>query len=137
MISLWIFWIALAALVYAYVLFPALVVLRGVFCRRALRSADIEPSVTLLIAAHNEAACIGDKIENSLALDYPRNRLQIIIASDGSTDGTNEIAASYERQGVTLLSLPRRGKDATLNAAHPFDRPTNGGLKRALLGQTK
>src|SRR5690606_11676330 len=73
--------------------------------------------VSLIIAAYNEAQNIAAKIDNSLALDYPREKLEIVIASDGSTDGTDEIVRRYASQGIRLLSLPRRGKAPALNAA--------------------
>lgn len=111
------FWGATAALVYTYVVFPGLVFLRGALRRRPYRTAGITPSVSILIAAHNEVGSIAAKLENLLALDYPRDRLQVVIASDGSDDGTEELVSRYEERGVRLLSLPRHGKAAALNAA--------------------
>jgi cellulose synthase/poly-beta-1,6-N-acetylglucosamine synthase-like glycosyltransferase len=84
---------------------------------RLYRASDITPRVSLIIAAHNEAANIGAKLENALALEYPPENLEIIVASDGSTDGTDEIVRRFFDQRVKLLSLPRRGKAAALNAA--------------------
>ncbi len=112
-----IFWGATAIIAYAYLLFPALVVVRGRMRTRPVRSAPITPHVSLLIAAYNEEASIRARVENLLALDYPRDRIEIIIASDGSQDGTNVIAAAYAEQGIRLLALPRQGKAAALNAA--------------------
>jgi Glycosyltransferases, probably involved in cell wall biogenesis len=75
-----------------------------------------EPSVTLLIAAYNEANVLEDKLANSLQLNYPRNKLRILVVSDGSTDATDMIAARFADQGVDLLSLsPNRGKITALN----------------------
>jgi cellulose synthase/poly-beta-1,6-N-acetylglucosamine synthase-like glycosyltransferase len=82
-----------------------------------VRKLPITPSVTLIIAAYNEEEVIAERLDNALALDYPRDRLQILVASDGSTDRTEEIVASYASHGVLLLALPRRGKIPTLNAA--------------------
>jgi len=70
-----------------------------------------------VVAAYNESASIGAKIENSLALDYPRDRLEIIVASDGSDDGTDDIVRAHQADGVRLLSLPRGGKAVALDTA--------------------
>ena len=67
------------------------------------------PYTSIIIAAHNEEKAIKDKIENTLSLIYPRNKLQIIIASDGSTDNTDIIVNSYIEKGVELLVIPKRG----------------------------
>jgi cellulose synthase/poly-beta-1,6-N-acetylglucosamine synthase-like glycosyltransferase len=69
------------------------------------------------VCAHNEAASIAAKLENALALDWPPGRLEILVASDGSTDATETIVRSFAPRGVRLLALPRRGKIPTLNAA--------------------
>ena len=104
-------------LAYTYLLFPALVVLRALLRPRPHASADIAPPVSIVIAAYNEAATIGAKLENLLSLDYPRDRLEVVIASDGSEDGTDEIVRAHANGTVRLLSLPRRGKAEALNAA--------------------
>jgi len=115
--SLGLFWGAVAVIAYTYLLFPALVFLRARWLRRPYKTADVTPRVSLIIAAHNEAGSIGGKLDNLLSLDYPRDRLQVIIASDGSTDGTDAIVRRYPDAGIQLLSLPRVGKAAALNAA--------------------
>jgi len=115
--SLILFWSAAALIAYTYIFFPALVFLRGLLHRRPYRSAEITPQVSLIIAAHNEAGSIGAKLDNILSLDYPRDRLEVVIASDGSNDGTDAIVRGYAGQGVKLLSLPRQGKAPALNAA--------------------
>lgn len=114
---LMLFWGAAALAAYTYIGFPLLVVLRGLVRQRSYRSAAIEPTVSLIIAAHNEAKSIRGKLENVLALDYPAHRLEVVIASDGSTDGTDAIVQEYAGRGVRLLSLPRQGKAPALNAA--------------------
>jgi hypothetical protein len=75
---------------------------------RPLRSADIEPSVSLVIAAYAEEAVIADKVANALALDYPRAQLEVIVACDGSPDRTAELARAAGADRV--LELPRGGK---------------------------
>jgi cellulose synthase/poly-beta-1,6-N-acetylglucosamine synthase-like glycosyltransferase len=80
--------------------------------------ADGEPTVTVIIAAYNEQAGIALKLKSLLTLDYPAGRLDIIVASDGSTDGTDKIVESYCEAGVTLLRVEgRQGKTACQNAA--------------------
>jgi len=109
---------AAAALVgYTYVAFPALVLLRARLRPRPHRSAPVTPSVSIVIAARNEAASIAAKIENLRALDYPPDRLQVVIACDGCDDGTDAIARGCGDDRVLVLSLPRVGKAAALNAA--------------------
>jgi cellulose synthase/poly-beta-1,6-N-acetylglucosamine synthase-like glycosyltransferase len=115
--SLMLFWGAAALIVYTYVLFPALVFLRGLLFRRPYKTAEITPYVSMIIAAHNEAASIGAKLDNILSLDYPHDRLEVVVASDGSNDGTDTIVRGYAARGVKLLSLPRQGKAPALNAA--------------------
>lgn len=115
--SLILFWGAVVLIAYTYLLFPALVFLRSRLSRRPSKTADITPNVSMIIAAHNEANSIGAKLDNLLALDYPRDRLEVIIASDGSTDGTEAIVRRYADRGIKLLALPRQGKAPALNAA--------------------
>jgi cellulose synthase/poly-beta-1,6-N-acetylglucosamine synthase-like glycosyltransferase len=109
---------------FAYAGYPVIVwLLARCFGRAAVpppvESADL-PSVSLLVVAHNEAADIGARVRNALALRYPPGKLEIVIASDGSTDGTNEIVAGFAEQGVRLLAFPEnRGKAAALDASIP------------------
>src|SRR5580704_1100277 len=78
------------------------------------------PSVTILIPAYNEERWIARKIENTLELDYPGERLEIVVASDGSQDGTAEIARGYATRGVTVAAFPKRlGKQEMLNRLVP------------------
>jgi cellulose synthase/poly-beta-1,6-N-acetylglucosamine synthase-like glycosyltransferase len=115
------FWISVAFPLYVYVGFPLLLSLLQAFVRRPPRKQPIEPSVSLLVAAYNEAAVIADKIRNSLALAYPTQKLEIVIASDGSEDATAEIVRSFAAGSggrVRLLNYPQnRGKMAVLNDA--------------------
>jgi cellulose synthase/poly-beta-1,6-N-acetylglucosamine synthase-like glycosyltransferase len=111
------FWLSAALLGWSYALFPALVLVRGRLRPRPYAQGDDSPCVTIVIAAHNEAGVIGAKVRNLLDLDYPSDRREIVIASDGSTDGTQAIVARFAAEGVRLLSLPRGGKAAALEAA--------------------
>ena len=115
--ALWVFWSALAALIYTYAGFPLLVGLWGSLRRRHVRQADVTPSVSLIVAAYNEEAVIGDKLRNCLALDYPAQSLEIFLASDGSDDRTESIAVAFAGKRVHLLALPRRGKIFALRDA--------------------
>ena len=110
------FWAAAGLLLYEYLLFPLLLFVRSRLVRRPYEAADHLPSVTLIVCAHNEASGITEKLENIRQLDYPTERLEVIVASDGSTDGTNERVQAHADR-VRLLSLPRRGKIQTLNSA--------------------
>ena len=107
--------------IYHYLLYPATAILlsrRKVVSLLAPTSEDNDalPPVTLLIAAYNEASVIEHKLHNSLALDYPRAKLEILVVSDGSNDETPNIVASFAAQGVRSLFEPkRRGKTAALN----------------------
>lgn len=106
------FWVSVAFVFYAYAGYPlvlsALVRVRS----RAVRRADITPGVSFVITARNEERRIRAKIENSLALDYPQACLDIIVASDCSTDGTHAIVQDYAGRGVRLIVSPeRRGKE--------------------------
>ncbi len=83
-----------------------------------MRKADINPTVSLIIPAYNEEKVIAQKIENSLSLDYSKEKIEIIVASDGSTDGTNEIVRGFEEKGVKLVELnPNQGKSSAQNRA--------------------
>ncbi len=80
-----------------------------------------EPKVTILISAYNEEKHIKGTIENKLLLNYPQNKVEIIVVSDGSDDKTDEIVRSYQQQGVKLIRQePRKGKTSALNLAVPL-----------------
>jgi cellulose synthase/poly-beta-1,6-N-acetylglucosamine synthase-like glycosyltransferase len=110
-------WTGLGLIGYAYVGFPLLLALRGRWARRPVARGPITPRVSVVIVAHNEAATIEAKLYNVYALDYPADRLEVIVASDGSDDGTDERAAAYVPRGLRLRVFPRGGKIPALNAA--------------------
>ena len=112
----YLFWSLIGLIFYAYVGFTLILLMRSLW-QRPVRKADITPTISLVIVAHNEAATIGTKLDNALGLEYPMDKLQIIVASDGSDDGTDEIVAGYAERGVQLLAFPRRGKIPAMNAA--------------------
>lgn len=80
-------------------------------------SPSISPSISMVIAVHNGGAFLESKLQSIFALHYPQDRIQVLVASDGSTDSTDSIAQRYSSRGVLLLRLPRGGKPAALNAA--------------------
>jgi cellulose synthase/poly-beta-1,6-N-acetylglucosamine synthase-like glycosyltransferase len=114
---LFLFWSAAVLLAYTYAGFWILLIARAWLWPLPVVMGTSTPAVSLLIPVHNEGAFIASKLENSLGLDYPPELLEIIVASDGSDDSTEEIAASYATRGVRLLRLPRQGKNATIAAA--------------------
>ena len=118
----WMFWSSTALVAYVYAVYPLLIWLCSQLCGNELpppaQLDDHLPSLTVLIAAHNEQEVIAERIENALGLDYPRGRLDVVIVSDGSTDRTADIVRSYAHRGVRLLELqPNRGKAAAINTA--------------------
>jgi len=115
-----IFWISVMVAVYAYAGYPLLISLAALFrtVRRSL--VDYMPLVTVIIPAHNEENWIRQKIENTLALDYPREFFRIVVASDGSSDRTVAIAREFDMRGVEVAAFAeRRGKQDMLNALAP------------------
>jgi cellulose synthase/poly-beta-1,6-N-acetylglucosamine synthase-like glycosyltransferase len=116
-----IFWSAVLLPFYSYLGYPLVLLALGLVIRKEVRKQPIEPFVSLVIPAYNEADVIQRKIEDSLALDYPIDRLEIVVASDGSSDETAAIAQSLADGGrLRVLAFPEnRGKIATLNASMP------------------
>ena len=113
-----IFWIAAAAIAYTYAGYALLLILVSTFSSKDVIRGDLTPAVTVVIAAYNEEHALAEKLENTLSLDYPESKLEIIVASDFSTDRTDEIARSFEPRGIKLHRQPERlGKTAAQNAA--------------------
>jgi cellulose synthase/poly-beta-1,6-N-acetylglucosamine synthase-like glycosyltransferase len=113
------FWLGVAAPVYTYLGYPLVLLLLRLVVHREVRRRPFEPAVSLLIPAYHEAGSIEEKIRNSLALDYPAEKLEIVVACDGPKDGTLDIArrAAAGTQ-VRVLDYPvNRGKIPTLNQA--------------------
>jgi cellulose synthase/poly-beta-1,6-N-acetylglucosamine synthase-like glycosyltransferase len=104
-----VFWGALFLMFFAYFGYPLTLVLAACLRRRPVQKAPFFPSVSLIITAYNEEKRIREKLENTLTLDYPREKLQVLIASDGSTDTTNSIVEEYADRGIELLPVKRRG----------------------------
>jgi len=104
-------------ILYVYAGYPVILFILALFRRRSKPDESGElPTVALIISAYNEERIIREKIENSLELDYPEDKLRIIIASDGSLDGTDAIVREYEDRHVILKTFDsREGKSSTLN----------------------
>ena len=106
------FWGSLLLVLWTYAGYYVALLLASRWSHRKVAKAAFTPDVSMVITAYNEAANIGKKIQNCLALSYPRNQLEIIVVSDGSTDDTEAICRSYQDQGVILVVSPERsGKD--------------------------
>ncbi len=128
------FFLSLFLIIYTYIIYPVFLFL---FASLVQLKRDMEylwsrkdrrkkhplydlPEVSIIIAAYNEEKVIDEKIQNSLALNYPKDKIEIIIASDGSTDRTNSIVEGYINQGVKLLSFSeRKGKSSLLSRVIP------------------
>lgn len=118
-----VFWTCLALVVYMYAGYPVLLFLMGSLRRaKPTPKANKLPRVSLIISAYNEEDVIREKIQNSLALEYPKDRLEIVVASDGSTDRTTAIAGEFKDARLKIFDLPRRGKNGTLNVVIPETR---------------
>jgi cellulose synthase/poly-beta-1,6-N-acetylglucosamine synthase-like glycosyltransferase len=118
-----ILWTGGFLLAYTYLGYPLLIWAGASLRPRLLRRHDHEPTVSVLVVAQNEAPRIERRIENLLRLDYPPERLEVLVVSDGSTDSTEGRARPYEAKGVRVIGFPRRrGKPAVLNELVPQAR---------------
>jgi cellulose synthase/poly-beta-1,6-N-acetylglucosamine synthase-like glycosyltransferase len=113
-----VFWLSALALLYTYAGYPLLLALVSALNPRSVRRGEFAPTVSIIITAYNEERDLPAKLENTLALDYPRELLEIIVASDCSNDRTDEIAREFGSRGVRLYRQSERlGKTAAQNAA--------------------
>ncbi|HEX7531081.1 MAG TPA: glycosyltransferase, partial [Pyrinomonadaceae bacterium] len=113
-----IFWSSAVALFYTYAGYPLLLALVSALRPQKVRRGEFAPTVSIIITAHNEERDLAAKLENTLALDYPRELLEVIVASDCSTDRTDQIAREFAGRGVRLHRQSERlGKTAAQNAA--------------------
>jgi glycosyltransferase involved in cell wall biosynthesis len=108
-----IFYISVILSVYSYFIYPAILLILPKRVNKSIESTVIDlPTISLIITAHNEEGRIEKKLINSLELDYPRDKLEIIVASDCSTDNTDDIVLGYAEKGVILVRVDdRRGKE--------------------------
>lgn len=103
------FWTSLFLVFYAYAGYPLALWIIAFFRHKEIQKADITPALSFIITAYNEEQKIRDKLNNTLQLDYPSDHLEIIVASDSSTDNTDKIVSSYSDRGVKLVRSPVRG----------------------------
>ncbi|HOK48374.1 MAG TPA: glycosyltransferase, partial [Bryobacteraceae bacterium] len=108
-VALAVFLIAAAALAYVYVGYPALLACLSVWFRKPRKQPGYTPTITVIISAYNEEASIGRKLKQVLELRYPKDKLEVIVVSDASTDATDEIVRACRDPRVRLLRMPVRG----------------------------
>jgi poly-beta-1,6-N-acetyl-D-glucosamine synthase len=115
----WVFWVSICLVAYAYVGYPLWLWLRSHWAPRPVLRGQEELSVTAVMVVRNEAAVLARKIENLLSLDYPQDRFDVVVVSDGSTDGTAAIIAEFEQRPRlrSLIKQEAEGKAAGLNDA--------------------
>lgn len=104
-----ILFISLFLIFFAYFGYPITLALANVLFGKPVKRAEYLPTVTFIITVHNEEKRVAEKLDNVLRLDYPPERLEVLVASDGSVDATNNIVQSYADRGVKLLEIPDRG----------------------------
>src|SRR5262245_14810775 len=107
-----VFWTSVAVLVYVHLLVPLLLRALAAFAPRAAAPEGSLPTVTVVISARNEEKHLHAKIENTLALDYPGDRLEVLVVSDASTDGTSAVVRSFADPRIRVHDLPERGGKA-------------------------
>lgn len=112
-----VFWLCLAVCVYIYFGYPALLWIVSRFRTRPVREGDVTPKASFIVAAYNEEEGIARKIENTLALDYPPEQIEIVVAANGCSDRTEEIVRRFGDPRVRLVSLPKPGKMEAVNRA--------------------
>jgi poly-beta-1,6-N-acetyl-D-glucosamine synthase len=111
-----VFLILVFLILYHYLLFPGITFLWAAVAEKRFQKGPLLPSLTLVVAAYNEEKIVDAKLKNCFELDYPRDKLEVIIVSDGSTDRTPQIVENYRERGVIgLFEAPRKGKTAALN----------------------
>jgi glycosyltransferase involved in cell wall biosynthesis len=112
------YWGGIGFVLYAYAGYPLILMALSLFRNRPVEKGSVTPSVSLIITAYNEERRIASKLQNTLELEYPRDRLEIIVASDCSTDGTDDIVRTYVADGVRLVrAAERKGKEAAQRLA--------------------
>src|SRR5258708_15915856 len=110
------FWLFALLLFYVYAGYPLLLALIGMFARRPRPDAGYSPRISVLIAAYNEEEAIERKIQQTLALEYPSDKIEVLVLSDCSTDRTDEIVKAFPDSRVRLVRMPeRRGKTFAQN----------------------
>jgi biofilm PGA synthesis N-glycosyltransferase PgaC len=117
---IWVFWASAIVIAYAYVGYPLLLWVRSWWSPRPVMHGAGTPSVSAVMVVRNEEATVPRKIENLLSLDYPAEKLEVVVVSDGSTDGTAAVLAGFQRRDPRVRAVMKaesRGKAAGLNDA--------------------
>ncbi len=115
-----IFWASIFFILFAYFGYPFSLILLTKLRSKEVHKVDFSPSLTLIITACNEGKRIREKLDNTLEIIYPTGLLQVLVASDGSTDETNAIVQEYAERGIKLLAFPeRQGKENAQKRAVP------------------
>lgn len=117
-----VFWVCISFVLYSYIGYPFFIFILSIFVNNQVKKRNIEPYVSILITAYNEEKDIEKKLENCFQLDYPKDRLEIIVASDGSTDSTDDIVKGFEKNVYGIRVVLHRvegrlGKTAAQNSA--------------------
>src|SRR5678816_4193638 len=116
MLSTYIFWASALLLVYLYAGYPILIHLWARLRPRHSIARDIQPRISILVVAHNEGHRLARRLENLLALEYPVDRVDVLVGSDGSNDGTDALSRGFRHPRLRIFNFPtRRGKAAVLN----------------------
>ncbi len=114
----YLFWFLVSLVVFIYFVYPIAIFLIAFFFKKKLKKECITPSISFIVSVHNEEDVIGKKVKNTLALDYPEDKLEIIFALDGCTDKTKDILEEYANKGIKIFDKKEReGKVKTLNRA--------------------
>lgn len=112
-----IFWFSAAFIFYTYAGYPVLLYLAAKFRTKPIRKVSQDPTVSVILAAFNEEKHIEKKLLNLLELDYPEDRIEILIGSDGASDQTNEIVSKFRSHRIRFFRfIDNRGKPSVLNA---------------------
>jgi glycosyltransferase involved in cell wall biosynthesis len=115
------FWLSALMIIYVYIGYPVCAYILSKIYNKKFKKGIFQPNVSILIAAYNEETCIGETIKNKLHLNYPKDKLDIIVISDESSDGTDKVVQQYSHERVLFLrQQPRAGKTAALNMAVPY-----------------
>lgn len=116
------FWLVFGILMFVYFGYPLFLVLISIFSKKNKTDESYYPNISLIIPIYNEELIIGEKIKNSLSLDYPKDKLEIIVVSDGSTDGSKSIVEKYLDKGIKFFEFERAGKLVAINRVFPYTK---------------
>jgi len=118
----WIFWLSAALVLYSYLGYPVWLWIRGRWKVRRVERSAFTPSVSIVMVVRNEQEALPGKLTNLTSMDYPLDRTEILVVSDGSTDGTNAILAEWQQRGAiqSIVLTNQGGKANGLNQALPL-----------------